>query len=1062
MLRSEIPDSASEGVPPTPPPIPPPQAVELGGASLEPALGERAEEEREVAEVTSLEQNIEAAFTRGGLTLEDYGHKVATIGFKGLQRLLEDADKHKIPRQEREHIRTILRGLQHIKNAIDQAGKTKDPQEVKKAYMRAGTFGQKELATLTTDFKHMREAAKAQDAPEHADGQDVQNESRVDAPKPKPKPMVITPSDPRAPPSPSVKQLHTDYRKAQSRYHKARDVDGAPAEKVEQLRKIRDNLRDVYDEAREKETGKSVVRKPPPREPRPPPPKKRVPKGTPPPLAKRPPISPAHSPAAPPPAAPEQKTFSQTIGSLLKVVQSKRAYPDDYDAAFKQLEAIHDDALARLQEFVQKHKVGEDADYPKSRALRKAERPDSGLHPVVLKKFQADWKVLNDELGELRYKHDFANRALEDAVAASAPEPRFEGAARKKKSTKSPSRRRPAAPVHVEQRVRGSQEWSRRDPPGRLVQGERPRAGQLQEKPTVDAIRETMKEYGFMSGWGVHQHQDFMRKTAFSNPRKALYGSGNKLRGKLVVEYQQWREELLGKPGKRAPPALEDLLQWPAQGHFGRSRTPERGVEGGTGPKARSWLTNQSKLGEERMQLMRQMFSDRDGFGNPANLAPKAKRDRGNVSRTQMRKYVKAFVPNVRGVNQMSDQQLFQVLAGTADSPLQQFRRILGPASGGRGAQHTIERFFAHERGPEASARQLVPPTPIELTMPPLEKAPVPKPVERPGVKKARPVRVLPSGVQLEKTDTTHGKPPATPAKEILDLTQEQQMTPEQTQQTVMAARIDAALLAADRRDAERRARRGAPPAMPVRARADPDDEKDPRHEAAPRREAAPREARRLAPMFNMHQIRHNLRVENAPQGVIGHTSYTHTIEGDIAPDYPAIGRVHLVGLGPLVGDEESRHFLAEMDADSNMGAKMMQEAGRRGPFKMSSGSSRIMDRSAHVLYRRRGLCIEITVHRGVSTYELDTLLGKLGAHRMSTVRTQLFFIDGRRKKLGLLDNINLEKLRDKIHKTLDKKRQIGIAICDERQRGIMHKADGHERGMKASMRAGQLSSALL
>ena len=210
--------------------------------------------------------------------------------------------------------------------------------------------------------------------------------------------------------------------------------------------------------------------------------------------------------------------------------------------------------------------------------------------------------------------------------------------------------------------------------------------------------------------------------------------------------------------------------------------------------------------------------------------------------------------------------------------------------------------------------------------------------------------------------------------------------------------------------------------------------------------------------MFNMHQLRHNLRVENVPQGVTGHTSYTHLMEGDLAP----VGRVHLVGLGPLVGDEESRHFLSEMDADSNMGATRMQEAGRRGPFKMSSGTSRIMDRSAHVLYRRRGLCIEITVHRGVSTYELDTLIGKLGAHRMSTVSTQLFFIDGRRKKLGLLDNVNLEKLRDKIHKTLDKKRQIGIAICDERQRGIMHKADGHKRGMKASMRAGQLSSALL
>jgi len=205
-----------------------------------------------------------------------------------------------------------------------------------------------------------------------------------------------------------------------------------------------------------------------------------------------------------------------------------------------------------------------------------------------------------------------------------------------------------------------------------------------------------------------------------------------------------------------------------------------------------------------------------------------------------------------------------------------------------------------------------------------------------------------------------------------------------------------------------------------------------------------------------MHQIRHDLRVENAPTGIAA-TSYNHMIQGDLAP----IGRVHLVTLGPLVGDEESRHFLAEMDADSNMGAKRMLDAGRRGPFKASSGASRIMDKSAHVTYRRRGHRIEITVLRGVSTYELDTLLGKIGAHRMSTTNSTLFFIDGRKKKLGNLDRIDMEKLRDKIEKALDKRREIGIEISDLSQRGIMHKPSGHARAMKASMRSGELRDAL-
>ena len=200
-----------------------------------------------------------------------------------------------------------------------------------------------------------------------------------------------------------------------------------------------------------------------------------------------------------------------------------------------------------------------------------------------------------------------------------------------------------------------------------------------------------------------------------------------------------------------------------------------------------------------------------------------------------------------------------------------------------------------------------------------------------------------------------------------------------------------------------------------------------------------------------------DLRVQSSPHGLEEHTSYTHLIKGDLAP----IGRVHVVSLGPFVGEEESRHFLSQMDADSNMGAKRFTEASRRGPFKQSSGRSRIMDRSAHVSYRKRGHALEITISRGVTSYEMDTLIGKLGAHRLSTVKTHLFLIDGKKKKLWLLDHVSLEKLRDKIHTTLDKKRQLGLELCDERERGILHKPDGHKRDMKESMRKGELQAAL-
>jgi hypothetical protein len=191
-----------------------------------------------------------------------------------------------------------------------------------------------------------------------------------------------------------------------------------------------------------------------------------------------------------------------------------------------------------------------------------------------------------------------------------------------------------------------------------------------------------------------------------------------------------------------------------------------------------------------------------------------------------------------------------------------------------------------------------------------------------------------------------------------------------------------------------------------------------------------------------------DLRAEHVPAGAAP-TAYTHLLTGDRAP----IGRVHEVGFGVLVGDESNNHFLTQMDADSSMGAKRMLESGRRGPFRSSSGPSRVMDKSAHVSYRRRGHTMEITVRRGVSSYELDTLIGKLAAHRMSTSNSHVFFISRRRKKIGKLSTVDLNKLRELISKTLMGSMQVGLQITDAKQHGILLTEAGHSRAMKHNFR---------
>ena len=178
---------------------------------------------------------------------------------------------------------------------------------------------------------------------------------------------------------------------------------------------------------------------------------------------------------------------------------------------------------------------------------------------------------------------------------------------------------------------------------------------------------------------------------------------------------------------------------------------------------------------------------------------------------------------------------------------------------------------------------------------------------------------------------------------------------------------------------------------------------------------------------------------QSSSKTITDHTSYNHLIEGDFKP----MGRVHLVGLGPDVGDQHPTHFLSQLDADANMGAQNLRERSRKGPFRSSKGRSRVMNRTAHVTYRRRRNAMEITVRRGIIDYEMSTLIGKICTHRLSAGDSILFLISGSRKKMGRLDRIDMEKLRSKILE-LRKRATIGILLQDVTRKGLLHKGEMH------------------
>jgi len=1025
------------------------QPPEIGSQVATAITVERHEEELEAAAPT-LESQLVDDFQIGQDELPNaFGYRVLTEGFKSVKALLKHADQHHIVGAELHALKQLFEGLAKMRAVATKASKIPDDPSKQaalgKIYQEVTDFAAPKLEGLRELEKHAREWKENADMPDSALAQDVQFESVVDAPKAKPKP-------PPAPEEPEFVDLTKDPSPPPPVQSKGGPVD-------QQLKKLV-------------------------------------------------------------PYMPTGEEYSETQGKFdeleneIRALEKKWGVIDDVfprveqgGAGLRRSTRIKKDLPPALVAHKQKGLDAAKAEWKKLRKQRA--KLNERLTKWINKEFEYNQLASANGRKRINFKTDIGlnrkgKKVVLDKPAARSPQP-----SRSRSPSSAPIRPEPIRkPEEIPEEIpeekasqpeektaegasvwmppvragRGSQTWKRKTISG----PERPHmGGMLQEEATVEKILDKMKQYGYFSGWSSQKRARFYTTKhgiGRRNPRLALYASTAKIGpGKLIVEYEEWlKDQVDPRAIKRegaAPPPVEALFQYASPLHF--SPDPERT------PKA-SFL---NKLSDRKMSLLKDMFDDKTGFGNRKYWDPEQTRDRGNVSSEMIRKYLLAFgKKRKRGeVEGMGKQQLFELVRPI----VKKFYDLLDPVSGGRGPVYTINRYIANNRSKSEHPPPQTPDEPV---------APLPA-LSRVGSPEPGPGQQLQDGTRLQDVGIEHQQPQATPADAAYREMQKWHVPPDQEENAVRGhlrqkslkdypdaggyekkETVEAALAEGDGEFLafwallQRMHKLDEDPEAFVGPEQDPAEEPEARGGAVPRKPRVPRvrprkqggRGRGGAAMlghegpargraaFGMHQIRHDLRVENAPKD-IGHTSYNHLIQGDLAP----IGRVHLVTLGPLVGDEESRHFLAEMDADSNMGARRMLDSGRRGPFRASSGSSRIMDRSAHVLYRRRGHSIEITVLRGVTSYELDTLIGKLGAHRLSTTRTHLFFFDGKKQKLGLLDQVDLEKLRDQIHKALQKRRQIGIEISDEKDRGIMHKPGGHKRAMKASMRSGEFQDAL-
>ena len=169
----------------------------------------------------------------------------------------------------------------------------------------------------------------------------------------------------------------------------------------------------------------------------------------------------------------------------------------------------------------------------------------------------------------------------------------------------------------------------------------------------------------------------------------------------------------------------------------------------------------------------------------------------------------------------------------------------------------------------------------------------------------------------------------------------------------------------------------------------------------------------------------------------------------------PTMGAVHIVHPASYYND---KHFMLDIEGDINEGQKVLVKRSKRGPFKDQSGRSTVMDRSAHVTYRKRAGAFEITIRRGVISSELQQMVSKLNMHRMSIHGSHVVIIKGtKRYRLGPLGDINMKYLLDLVGECVQQYGSCGLEITEAQAgTGALYKGGAYSARFKSNARKGK------
>jgi hypothetical protein len=230
-------------------------------------------------------------------------------------------------------------------------------------------------------------------------------------------------------------------------------------------------------------------------------------------------------------------------------------------------------------------------------------------------------------------------------------------------------------------------------------------------------------------------------------------------------------------------------------------------------------------------------------------------------------------------------------------------------------------------------------------------------------------------------------------------------------------------------------------------------------------------------PEYDDHDVLHDLvredeeRVENFyAQAFLPVRTHNNRLQAEVIQhnNYEILNGVHLLqtdnNVQPVMGavhmvrpadDFNDKHFMFDVEGDINEGHKVLVERSKRGPFRKQSGRSTVMDRSAHITYRKRAGAFEITIRRGANASELQQMVAKLSMHRMSVHGSHVVIIKGNKRfRLGPLGEINFKYLSELVDECVSQYGSCGLEITEmQAGMGSIYKGNAHGARFKSKVR---------